>query len=470
MHRGSIQYTRDALTALQDSVKLFVGIEPWRRTIADLNLLRRPTRRGTKAGAKFRRPIAVLNSSGITHLKSSNNIDILALTETWLNETETTVIANLVPVGYTFQHVPRPAGIGGGVGLLFKSGLTVKTRTSTKDKLFTHFEHMDCNINSLLDIHGLRQHVVGPTHRSGYTLDVVITQDDSEILYVPPSVTKACFGDDSDVTCDHDTISFTINVPKPQNVRKTVSYRKLGEINVPSFIGFIADIKDCEDLKNLNRTVDELVAAYNSNLSKLLELHAPKYTKIITLRPHAPWYTDELRDAKHKRRKAERIWRRTGLTVDLQIFKDTGRNVNKLLIQEKLLFYSNKITECGGDQEKFFKLTKHLMGMSADTILPTHSSVEHLANRFGDFFADKVEGIVAEMGKSDVVADAMSSDCLFTGDVLASFDPTTEDEVRTLITSSPSKSCNLDPIPTWLLKECVGELCQLLHLSSTNLF
>ncbi|KAJ8040922.1 hypothetical protein HOLleu_15372 [Holothuria leucospilota] len=180
--------------------------------------------------------------------------------------------------------------------------------------------------------------------------------------------------------------------------------------------------------------------------------------KTITLRPHAPWYTDELRDAKHKRRKAERIWRRTGLTVDLQIFKDTCRNVNKLLIQEKRLFYSNKITECGGDQKNLFKLTKHLMGMSADTILPTHRSIEHLANRFGDFFADKVEGIVAEMGKSDVVADAMSSDCLFTGDVLASFDPTTEDEVRTLITSSPSKSCNLDPIPTWLLKECVGEL------------
>ncbi|KAJ8020005.1 hypothetical protein HOLleu_41824 [Holothuria leucospilota] len=301
---------------------------------------------------------------------------------------------------------------------------------------------------------------------------VVITQDDSEILYVPPSVTKACFGDDSDVACDHDTISFTINVPKPQNVRKTVSYRKLSEINVPSFI---ADIKNCEDLKNLNRTVDELVAAYNSNLSKLLELYASKYTKTITLRPHAPWYTVELRDAKHKRRKAERIWRRTGLTVDLQIFQDTCRNVNKLLIQEKRLFYSNKITECGGDQKKLFKHTKHLMGMSADTILPTHRSVEHLANRFGDFFADKVEGIVVEMGESEVVADAMSSDCLFTGDVLASFDPTTEDEVQTLITSSPSKSCNLDPISTWLLKECVGELLPIItaisfEVNSTSLF
>lgn len=96
----------------------------------------------------------------VSDFAASNNIDILALTETWLNETETTVIANLVPVGYTFQHVPRPAGIGGGVGLLFKSGLTVKTRTSTKDKLYTHFEHMDCNVSS-----GSSQFTVGVIYR-----------------------------------------------------------------------------------------------------------------------------------------------------------------------------------------------------------------------------------------------------------------------------------------------------------------
>ncbi len=37
------------------------------------------------------------------------------------------------------------------------------------------------------------------------------------------------------------------------------------------------------------------------------------------------------------------------------------------------------------------------------------------------------------------------------------FTPTTEDEVRKIILSSPSKSCSLDPIPTWLLKLCLDE-------------
>ena len=37
----------------------------------------------------------------------------------------------------------------------------------------------------------------------------------------------------------------------------------------------------------------------------------------------------------------------------------------------------------------------------------------------------------------------------------------TTDEVRKVIAGSPNKSCDLDPIPTWLLKECVEELLPL---------
>ncbi len=38
---------------------------------------------------------------------------------------------------------------------------------------------------------------------------------------------------------------------------------------------------------------------------------------------------------------------------------------------------------------------------------------------------------------------------------LSCLDPATEDEVLKIIISSPSKSCSLDPIPTWFLKEHV---------------
>jgi len=36
--------------------------------------------------------------------------------------------------------------------------------------------------------------------------------------------------------------------------------------------------------------------------------------------------------------------------------------------------------------------------------------------------------------------------------VLADFKPATPEEVRSVIRKVPDKSCELDPIPTWLLK------------------
>ena len=41
---------------------------------------------------------------------------------------------------------------------------------------------------------------------------------------------------------------------------------------------------------------------------------------------------------------------------------------------------------------------------------------------------------------------------------LATFTPATADEVRKIIMSSPNKSCDLDPLPTTLLKACLDKL------------
>ena len=42
--------------------------------------------------------------------------------------------------------------------------------------------------------------------------------------------------------------------------------------------------------------------------------------------------------------------------------------------------------------------------------------------------------------------------------LLASFEPATVDEVRKIIMCSPNKSCDLDPLPTTLLKACLDTL------------
>ncbi len=46
----------------------------------------------------------------------------------------------------------------------------------------------------------------------------------------------------------------------------------------------------------------------------------------------------------------------------------------------------------------------------------------------------------------------------FSGSKLLSFHPATADKIRRIIAQSPSTSCDLDPLPTWLLKDCLEEL------------
>ena len=49
-------------------------------------------------------------------------------------------------------------------------------------------------------------------------------------------------------------------------------------------------------------------------------------------------------------------------------------------------------------------------------------------------------------------------------DMFLSFQPLTKDDVRKLIKQSPNKQWSSDPIPTWLLKECLDSLLPVLTL------
>ena len=104
------------------------------------------------------------------------------------------------------------------------------------------------------------------------------------------------------------------------------------------------------------------------------------------------------------------------------------------------------------------------MGESRKVILPTSKSPKNLAQSFGDFFVDKIERIRTDIGKSDM-SEASHNDEFekhFEGEKLSDFGSTSESEVKTIIQKSTNKSCELGPIPTWLLKNCIDELSPIL--------
>ena len=71
-------------------------------------------------------------------------------------------------------------------------------------------------------------------------------------------------------------------------------------------------------------------------LSSILDKHAPLRKRVITIRPRAPWYSEEIKEQKVICRRLERRWRRSRLTSDYQSYTEQ-RTVVKNTTKEIIL-------------------------------------------------------------------------------------------------------------------------------------
>ena len=85
---------------------------------------------------------------------------------------------------------------------------------------------------------------------------------------------------------------------------------------------------------------------------------------------------------------------------------------------------------------------------------PSHVSIKSSCDSFSGHFKNKISLIRSAF--SDHTLNQVDSPQV--NSVLASFTLATVDEVREVIMSSPNKSCDLDKLPTTLLKVCLHTL------------
>lgn len=78
-------------------------------------------------------------------------------------------------------------------------------------------------------------------------------------------------------------------------------------------------------------------------MADVLDKHAPLRVRSIVVRPRVPWFFNEIRHAKRKRRKAERRWRTTKLDADWEVFKSAKNKVTYLRNKARTEFYTNLI-------------------------------------------------------------------------------------------------------------------------------
>ena len=108
------------------------------------------------------------------------------------------------------------------------------------------------------------------------------------------------------------------------------------------------DIQASSSLNESSGTLDEITTRYVSALNNLVDKHAPLLQRTITVRPHARWYNEQLRDAKHVRRQLEQKWRHSKTESDHEAYRKQCSIVAKELYTAKTEFYSNIIIDNQG--------------------------------------------------------------------------------------------------------------------------
>jgi hypothetical protein len=459
------------------------------------------------------------------------DLDVLFLTETWLGKggNDCVIIGDLCPSGYSFLHAPRTSGRGGGVGILYRDELHVKLLQRNLSIQVTSFEYMEVTITSLNTVYriilvyrppsrhttdiflkefadllaehihtggrllalgdfnfhvddkyngealkfldlvesfNMTQHVLPATHKLGHTLDIIITRSSE------PPVKDVCVQANalSDM-CDHFPVTFQIPATKMKQRKQEILYRKYKNINPDSFTQDLHETILSSQAQEL--ALNDAVEGYNRVLRELVDKHAPAQTKTVMVRHQPAWYTDEVLAAKRMRRKAEKKWHDTRLTVHLEIYRDSRRKVNHLIDLAKKQHFSDRLTENQSNSGSIFKIIDCLLHRNSLRILPSVECPIQMANMFAKFFVDKIAKIQDTFSSLQVPSYIPSqADLKPMAHHFSSFTPVSTEEIRRIIMKSPTKSCVLDPLPTWLLKNnleaLLPALTQIVNLSITS--
>ena len=301
---------------------------------------------------------------------------------------------------------------------------------------------------------GLTQHVITPTHRSGHSLDLIITRDLDGLVQTPPI-------SDSFLS-DHCTVLSELTLRMPATTVKEVCYQKTKAIDIEAFKDDLRKSRLCQDPPVV---LTDLVSCYGSTITSLLDKHAPLQKKTITVRPWVPWFNDEIKEAKRLRRRNERIWWRTGLESDRVKFIKARNQTNLVIEQARRGYYFNLINENDCYQRKLFKMASALLGGSSQQQYLKHSDPAMLANDFGRFFTQKIDDIRSKLDRIDPSSNqpdystrSSVQEHWYARTPFTNFEPISSEGIKKLVLNAPNKTCDNDPIPTKIVKDCINEL------------
>ena len=178
------------------------------------------------------------------------------------------------------------------------------------------------------------------------------------------------------------------------------------------------------------------------------ELAPPKKVQ-VHVRKRIPWFTPDIIAQKKIVRNRETVWLSDQEQHHWKAFKRERNRYRHMLNYSRSQCIKGSILEVRGDTKKLYQVISELTDSVKVEQWPEHTSKEQLANLFADFFLDKIVNIRKMLeGFNKLEIDKDHSIPLFT-----KFGTMSEKEIRKLVMSMKTKSCELDPIQTKIIKD-----------------
>lgn len=200
--------------------------------------------------------------------------------------------------------------------------------------------------------------------------------------------------------------------------------------------------------------VDLLTNNLENALRETLDEMAPEKEKLCTTRSRVPWFNEIVKSYKIRLRNCEHKWRKYGEHHQWLAFDQARKDYKKVLKQEKVTTIAGRVQDCKHNPKQLFKLIKHLTGTEGENPMPDNRTDEQLAEDFADYFIGKIQKIRDNLDHFPEYEESMHQ----TESNIKNFKPLSEAEVRKIINSMATKSCENDCIGTKLLKEILDHV------------
>ena len=295
--------------------------------------------------------------------------------------------------------------------------------------------------NSTMSAFGFTQLIDRPTHNSGNILDLIFVNSTTKMT--TRSVEYGPFiSDHRLLTAEFST---KVNTIERRNIqvrnRKNFDHNNIVEkINLPKTDGSESLQSVCNQLSN--------------ELQKALDECLPEKTCTIGDRKKSTWVTSEVLDQRRIVRKRQNVWERYRQDHQWMAYKRERNRLNRMLVYNKTNEVSGKILECGKDTKKLHKYINSITSNNTLNPMPNAGSEEDLAEDFANFFLQKIVSIRDNLSTITDYASPIKDDV----PQLTSFSPMTPSEIKKIIMSMPSKSCELDPLPTDIFKQILPDI------------